>query len=420
MSGGGLWQNRDFTLLWSAATVTNFGSMVTKLAIPFAAIGMLDAGPADLAWLTAAGLVPGVLVGLLAGTVSDRLRKRPLLIASDLGRAALYLSIPAAAFQGALTLPQLYAVAFGAGCLRTLFDVAHVSYLPALVRREQLVDANSRLRAAEAVTEGAAFGVGGWLVQWLTAPVAVALDSLSFVASAGLLTRIRHRETAPAADPGTRRHPLEETSAGIRFVAAHPLLRRLALAAIALAVSDGFFAVGFLLFVHGELGFPEGGLGMVFAVGAVSSFLGAVAAEHATRRFGAGRTMVAGLVLFAAGSALIPLIPTFGLLGWVLMVAHQLGDGGEVAWAVNHVSLVQLHAPPEMLGRVNGALEFASVGAMLAGTALAGAVGDAVGARGIVWLAVAFAALAAIALLRLPGVEPPEAAGSGRGSARAA
>ena len=378
--------------------------MVTRLAIPFAAIGMLDAGAADLAWLTAAGLVPGALLGLFAGTWADRNRKRPLLIASDLGRATLYLSIPAAAFGGLLTLAQLYVVAFSAGCLRTLFDVAHVSYLPALVSKPQLVDANSRLRAAEAVTEGAAFGAAGWLVQLLSAPVVVALDSLSFIASAGLLARIRHREEIPsgAGSDGGARAALAEAWEGLRFISRTPLLRRLLACTVPLALSYGLLAVVFLLFVYEELGFPEGGLGMVFAVGAASSFVGALAAKRANRRFGPRRTMLAGLLLYAASTALIPMIPAFGLIGWLLMIAHQLGDGGEVAYAVNHVSLVQLTAPPELLGRVTGAFEFAGVGAMLLGTALGGALGESIGLRETLTLAAAFATLAALSLIRLP------------------
>jgi len=378
--------------------------MVTRLAIPFTAIGMLDASAADLAWLTAAGLVPGAVLGLLAGTWADRNRKRPLLIASDLGRAALFLSIPAAAFTGFLTLAQLYVVAFSAGCLRTLFDVAHVSYLPALVAKPQLVDANSRLRAAEAVTEGAAFGAAGWLVQLLSAPVVVALDSFSFVASAGLLASIRHREETPSAPglPGGGRAALAGTWEGMRFISQSPLLRRLLACTVPLALSYGIFAVVFLLFVHEELGFPEGGLGMVFAVGAVSSFVGALAAKRANRRFGPRRTMLAGLLLYAASTALIPMIPAFGLLGWLLMIAHQLGDGGEVAYAVNHVSLVQLTTPSEVLGRVTGAFEFAGVGAMLLGTALGGALGESLGLRATLVFAAGFATLAALSLIRLP------------------
>jgi MFS family permease len=378
--------------------------MVTRLAIPFAAIGLLDASAADLAWLTAAGLLPGVLVGLFAGTWADRRRKRPLLIASDLGRAILYLSIPAAALAGMLSLGHLYAVAFLAGCLRTLFDVAHISYLPALVAKGQLVAANSRLRAAEAVTEGAAFGAAGWLVQLLSAPLAVALDSLSFLVSAGLLAGIRGREPVPRAPEarGGARDALTETWEGLRFVLAHPVLRRLLVSGVALAISYGLFSVVFLLFVHAELGFPEGGLGMVFAVGAASSFFGAFAAERATRRWGVKRTICAGLMLYAASTALIPLIPAFGLLGWLLMIGHQLGDGGEVAYAVNHVSLVQATAPAELLGRVTGAFEFAGVGAMLLGTALGGLLGDTLGPRGTLALASAFAWLAALWLLRMP------------------
>lgn len=247
--------------------------------------------------------------------------------------------------------------------------------------------------------------MAGWLVQLFSAPVAVALDSLTFAASAGLLATIRHREPPPARRVvrGGAREIFAETWEGLRFTLHDRLLRRLLACGVALAVSAGIFSVVFLLFVHEELGFPAGGLGMVFAVGAVSSFVGALAAERATRRFGPARTMVVGLLLYAASTALIPLIPTFGLLGWLLMIGHQLGDGGEVAYAVNHVSLIQATVPGERLGRVTGAFEFAGVGAILVGTALGGLLGEVLGSRGTLLTATGFATLAALSLLRLPG-----------------
>jgi MFS family permease len=404
LAEGSLWQNRDFVGLWSAATVTNFGSMVTRLAIPFAAIGLLGATASDLAWLTAAGLVPGILVSLFAGSWADRHRKRPLLIASDLGRAALYLSIPAAALTGLLSLIQLYAVAFVAGCLRTIFDVAHVAYLPALVDKTRLVEANSQLRAAEAVTEGAAFGTAGWLVQLLSAPLAVAIDSVSFLASASLLAGIRHREEpAPRRNRGTLSpSALTQAMEGLRFTAGDPLLRNLLGNGVLLALSYGLFSVVFLLFAHGELGFPEGGLGMVFAVGAGSSLLGAILARRVTERLGTRRTMITGLAIYAASTLLVPIIPEAGVAGWALLVGHQLGDGGEVTYSVNHVSLRQANTPPELLGRVNGAFEFAGVGAMLLGTALGGVLGEWAGLRATLLVSSGFALAAALWLLGLP------------------
>jgi MFS family permease len=147
---------------------------------------------------------------------------------------------------------------------------------------------------------------------------------------------------------------------------------------------------------------------MVFAVGAASSFVGALAAERVTRRLGAARTMLVGLLLYAASTALIPVIPGFGLLGWLLMIGHQLGDAGEVAYAVNHVSLIQATVPGERLGRVTGAFEFAGVVAMLVGTAIGGLLGEVLGLRSALVGATAFATLAALSLLRLPAARAAE------------
>lgn len=403
-SAGGslLRENPDFARLFWAATVTNFGSMVTRLAIPFAAIQELGADPAELALLSALGLVPGVLVGPLAGSLADRRRRRPLLVASDLGRAALYLTVPAAALVGALSFVHLCAVSLLAGVLRSVFSVAHVAYLPQLVRKELLVRANSRLQAAEAVTEGLAFGSAGWLVQLFSAPIALAIDSASFVLSAGLLGGIRHREAPPAERQAGRRRGLRDAVEGLGTTLRHPLVGRLFASNVLLAFAWQIFSVVFLLFVHQEMGFPEGGLGMVFAVGAASSFAGAMVAERATLRFGPRRVMVGGLLFAAALAALIPLVPGATFVGWAFLVGHQLGDGGVVAFGVNEVSLRQSETPPERLGRVNGSFEFGTFAAMLLGTALGGVLGETAGLRPTLWAAVAASFAACLPLLRAP------------------
>jgi hypothetical protein len=184
MRFAGLWRHPDFVRLWAAATVSTFGSLVTRTALPFAAILFLDATPVDLSLLVIAELGPGFVIGLVAGAWVDRLRRRPVLIAADLGRAALLMTIPIAALGDWLSLPQLLIVAAGGSLLTVIFDVAYLAYLPSLVRRQDILDANSKVTAAGAVAEAAAFSSGGWLVQWLTAPFAILVDAVTFLGSA--------------------------------------------------------------------------------------------------------------------------------------------------------------------------------------------------------------------------------------------
>ena len=173
------------TTRWGAATVSTFGSLVTRTALPFTAILLLDASPSAIGMLRVAELLPGFLFGLVAGAWVDRLRRKPIMIATDLGRALLIVTIPLAAFLGWLGLGQLYVIAALVSALSVFFDVAYQSFLPSLVKNDELVEANSKLSAAMSVAEASAFSSAGWLIQLLTAPVAMLIDALTFIASGG-------------------------------------------------------------------------------------------------------------------------------------------------------------------------------------------------------------------------------------------
>lgn len=260
---------------------------------------MLGATPAHLALLGACRLLPGFALGLVASARIERWRKRRVLVACDWARAAVLVTVPAAVWLGALRMEHLYAVALANGLCGFLFEVAHVSYLPTLVDRRELLEANSRLEAAEAVTEGGAFAAGGWLVQLLTGPLALLVDAVSFVASALWLRSIRREEIlAVRASRGVA----AEIAEGIRLLWRSPLLLPLAAGAVLAAFSFQVVGVVYLLYVSQELGFAPGLLGLIFAVGAGSSFVGALVAERATARFGIGRALWGGLALAGLGA----------------------------------------------------------------------------------------------------------------------
>ena len=187
----GLWRHPDFLKLWAGQTVSLFSSLIGRFALPLVAVLTLDATRAQVALLHVVAMAPGILVGLFAGAWVDRLRRRPIMIRADLGRTLLLLWIPSAALLGLLRIEQLYVVAALTGTLTTFFDVAYRSYLPTLVRREALVEGNSKLQASGSVVEVASFGIAGALVQLLTAPIAILVDAASFLASALSLGLIR-------------------------------------------------------------------------------------------------------------------------------------------------------------------------------------------------------------------------------------
>ena len=383
-----LWQNTAFVRVWSAATISIFGSLVTRIALPLAAILVLGAGAFEVAVLRSLELGATLLVGLVAGAWVDRLRRRPVLIRADLGRAALLASIPVAFAFGVLTFWQLLAVSGLAAILTTFFDAADNAYLPTIVERDRLVDANAALAASGSASEFMAFGVSGFLVQLLTAPLAIAVDALSFVGSALLLGSIKREEGAPP--PKADREPvLDEIRDGLRLVIHDPVLRSFAGAQMALSALWGIFGATWFLFVLEELDLGPAVLGVVAGVGGFSSFIGAIVASRATRRWGIGPVAIWAMVLSAIGNAFIPLAPAgLPLLAVGCLVVQQLvADSAVTVYDITEVSVRQTLVRDRALGRVASTFQVASGLAQLVATLGAGLLAEVIGLRATAWLA---------------------------------
>jgi MFS family permease len=377
----GLWRHPDFLRLWTGQTVSVFGSLTTRLALPFTAILYLDARPYQVALLTTSDILAGICFALFAGVWADRIRRRPIMIAADLGRAAIVGSIPLAAWFGVLHIEQLYAVAFLAGILTTFFDVSYQSYLPTLIDRQQLVDGNSKLAASESVAEFGSFSLAGWLVQLVTAPGAMAVDALSFLFSAASVLSIRTPEAPPAA-LGDRRSALTEILEGMRTLWAEPTLRTIAASRVAFAAAGGMFGAVIVLFVTRDLGFSPGAQGLIYGIGGLTSLGGAVAAGWCRRRVGAGWAMIGGLVCGGIGLLLVAAAPHTTAIAATLLIAQQLiSDPGWTIYNINQTSMRQSIAPPGVLGRVTAAEQFGCLLATLVASIVAGIVADAAGAR---------------------------------------
>ena len=282
-----LWRNQAFVRVWSAATISIFGSLITRIALPLVAILVLGSGALEVALLRGLDLGATLVFGLVAGAWVDRLRRRPVLIWADLGRAALLGSVPVAFALGVLSFPQLLVVSGLAAILTTFFDAADNAYLPTVVERDGLVEANSALAASGSAAEFMAFGISGFLVQILTAPIAIAIDAVTYLASALLLGTIRQEE-APPPKPEDREPVLAEIRVGLRLVRHDPILRAFVGAQMALAALWGIFGATWFLFVLDDLELSPAVLGVVAGVGGASSFIGAVVATRATGRWGVG------------------------------------------------------------------------------------------------------------------------------------
>jgi MFS family permease len=379
---GSIWRNPAFVRVFSAATVSIFGSLVTRTALPFAAILVLGAGPGEVAAIRAFEIVGGVAVGLVAGAWIDRLRRRPVMIVADLGRAVCLGSIPVAAIGGWLSIAQLIVVAFLASILTTFHNVADRAYLPTLIDRDQLVSANSALSASGSVAEVSAFSLGGVLVQVLTAPIAIAVDAISFVVSAVILATISRPEAPPA--PREERTPiLAEIRHGLRPIGQSPILRTVIIAGAGAHLLWGAFGAVYLVFATEELGLQPATIGLIAAVGGISSLVGALIATRTSRRIGVGPSILVGLSAFTLGNLLVPLAPaSSAALAVLFLVGQQLiGDVGATLEEITELSVLQATVPNELLGRVNSAYDFLTHLALLVGTIGAGLIGEWFGLR---------------------------------------
>lgn len=385
---GSLFRHRDFRRLWLGESVSAVGSQITLLALPLLAVLVLDASPLDLGLLTAAGLAPWVLFALFVGVWIDRLRHlRPLLIATDLGRAALIASIPLVALFGAVRLPQLYVVAFLAGTLTLVFNVAYVSYLPTLIERDRLVDANGKLQASQAAAQIAGPSLAGLLVQVLTAPIALVFDAASFVVSAVCLAVIRHPEAERT--PTTDGSLWKDLRTGLGFVVHDPLQRASAGAAATL----NFFGLGQLaivvLFATRYLALDPGAIGLAFALGSIGALAGAIAASSVAARYGTARAIRASMLVFPVGLALVPLAAFAGpgLPAAAVLAASELVSGVAVSiFDVTLSGLRQAETPHALMGRASGAMSFITQSAKPLGALFAGLLAQAIGVEPTLWI----------------------------------
>jgi MFS family permease len=398
----GLWQHRDFMKLWLGQTVSQFGSHITGAALPFVAFLTLGATPLQLGILGALGSVPILLFGLFAGVWVDRLRRRPILIGADLGRALILGSIPLAALLGVLRIELLYVVAALVGILTVFFDVAYASILPSLVTRHELVEANSKLGSSSALAEIGGPSLAGFLVQLISAPFAILIDAVSFVLSAAGIILIRTAEPPPP--PAAERRPvLRDMAEGLRLVLRQPILRGLAGHAATMTFFGNFIGVLYSIYCVQELGIPPAIVGVMIGLGGVGAFIGTLIVGPVTRRLGVGRSIIGAVLFGTLVNMMIPLVwgPPL-LVAGILMMTQLVGDIGWPVYSVNEQSLRQAIVPDRLLGRANASMQFLTGGIAPLGALLGGWLGEVIGMRPTLLIAIAGLLLAILWLIFSP------------------
>ena len=400
----------DFLKLWTAETVSVFGSQISALAIPVVAVVILHAEALQVALLGTIEFLPFILFTLPAGAWVDRLRRRPIMIVGDLGRAAALASIPIvyAINPDALTIWQLYVVGFLVGALTVFFDVSNQSYLPSIIERDELIEGNSKLQISQSAAQIAGPGIAGVLIDLVKAPFAIVIDSISFVWSAFFVFLIRRPEPPvehPADALGQKRPSIvSDVREGLRFVLGHPALRAISAGT---STSNLFGNIGggiMILYLLDSrfLGLTPGQVGLAFGLGNVGALVGAVLANRIAKWFGLGPTIIGSLFIGGIMMLLIAIAPTGSAALPYLVAGGLFGGFSQMVYNINQISYRQAICPPRMQGRMNATVRFLVWGTMPIGSVIGGILASTFGVHEIIWLSAVLGFVPAIFPLLSP------------------
>ncbi|GGP40875.1 MFS transporter [Saccharothrix coeruleofusca] len=376
--------HRAFRLFWAGDAANQFGSAVQDVALPLVAATALAASPARMGLLAAAGTAAFLVVGLPAGALVDRVRKRPLMAWTTTARAALLLTVPVAWWLDVLTFTHLVLVALGAGVLTVFFDVASQSFLPALVPRAELPAANGRLTSVQQVARLLGRPGSGVLAQAAGSANAVLGVVAAYASSALLLRAVDPQERVPER---SGRRLWTEIGEGLRFVLRHRLVLPTVLCTATCNFFHGAYSAVSVLFMVRDLALPEGAVGLLLAVGGAGGAL-AGATSGWFVRIGQVRLIWVSMLCTQPAWLLVPLAEP----GWklsLLVVGLLVTSVGTVLYNVAQVSLRQALCPDHLLGRMNASVRCIVWGAMPLGALTGGLLAESLGVRGALWVAAA-------------------------------
>jgi len=412
-----LTRDADFLRLWAAETVSQFGSQVSQLAIPLIAATVLVVPPFEFSLIATFQFLPFILFSLPAGVWVDRLRRRPILIVGDLGRAIALATIPLAFAFDVLSIGQLYVVGFVVGTLTVFFDVSYQSYLPSLIEREQLVDGNSKLEISRSAAAVVGPGLTGVVIGAVGAAIAVILDAVSFAISGLCIWLIRKPEPDPRLAASGEPHPpgpgmRREVAEGLRYVVGNPYLRSIAACTGSTNLFQNILYAILVLYLVQDLALGPAVIGIVMSIGAIGFVVGAFVANRVTERIGVGNAIVVSAFLsFPAG--LCVAIATVETAIPLLVASYAIEGLSIVVYNINQLSFRQAITPERMQGRMNATMRFIVWGTIPVGLLIGGVLGTLIGLHATVWVAAiglalpwVFVALSPVRRIRTVPTEP--------------
>ena len=396
----GLWRDHRFLTFWSAQAVSEFGDRISELALPLIAVTLLNASPTDVGLLTAAVWLPNLASLLIGSWVDQQADKRPLMVAADLARFVVLLSLPVAFWIGVLTLNQLYAVAILAGTAHVVFNTAYASFFVRLVAPADYLEASSKLSATRSLSFIGGPAFAGLLIQLFSAPLAIVADALSFVFSALQVSRLKSVGTV--AEP-TGESVLQRARDGMRYLLAHRYLRDV----VACAATVNFFnfigAALLIYFASRNLGLSAGTIGIALGIGASGGLVGAIFAAPLTRRFGVGPVVAIASVVFPGAMAIAAFADGPWLLRAALLgIAEFVGAFAVMCFDVPLNALQSSVTEDSMRSRVAGAQLTINYGIRPLGAVLGGLLGSWIGPRETLLVSAIGGALSVLWLLRSP------------------
>ncbi|PMB02527.1 MFS transporter [Fischerella thermalis CCMEE 5273] len=377
----GLWLHKDFRNLWFGQTIAMFGNQITLLAFPLLAALYLEATPLQMGILYAVEFLPILLIGLHAGVWVDNKPKKPMLITVDIIRAVLILSIPVALYFNLLRIELLYVVAFLIGVNTVFSDIGQLSYLPFIIKKEELIEGNSKMEFSSSSASIVGQSLGGALIQAFTAPIAIIITACTFLTSSLFLSRIKKKEPPIQKEDKEEEKIMAQILEGIKFVAKSDIIRKLTISAMIFNFFTVLMEPIFILYVSRELGIPPIFIGIIFAMSGVGALLGAFIAGPMTKKLGVGPSIVTSLIIAGTATLMIPmatLLPMYYSIALLIFV--QIVDSSMViVHNINQRSLRTSITPDNLMGRMNASIRFCIMGTVPLGAVIGGALGGWIG-----------------------------------------